>query len=113
MDHAKELRHEADRILTTLSARNSKAVRRLLPVALNEVQRAVTNGTHASLALWASKEPSKADVKAALFVSCTAALRVIDKFEPARFAAADRLLLSARHLVARQTRSPEMTALIA
>lgn len=105
MNQLSQLRGDAERILTTLSPANTKRVRELLAPALDEVLKAVREGTSASLALWASRHRNLADVNAAIFASCTAVLRLIDSAQPSQFAAADRLLLSARHIIARDVRT--------
>jgi len=93
------LRDEAEQILKTLTPANS-AVQTLLGTALHEVLMAIEKGTETSLVSWASRQDDE-NVNAAIFVSCTAALRLIDRLQPSQFAAADRLLLSARHTIAR------------
>lgn len=103
MNQFNQLRDEAEQILKTLSPANANAVQRLLSRALDEVLKAVKEGTHASLASWASRQADE-NVHAAIFVSCTAALRLIDRLQPSQFAAVDRLLLSARHAIAREVR---------
>lgn len=101
MNQPNLLYRETERILTTLSPDHSKAVRRLLAPALDQVLKAVTEGTSISLASWASRQSNQADVNTALFAACTSVLRLIDSSHPSQFAAADRLLLSARHIIAR------------
>ena len=113
MTYANELRREVDRILDSLVAADSSTLRRLVAQSLNEVQRALRQETHAPLITWASKQHDKETTKAALFVSCTAVLRLIDKLRPSQFAAADRFLQAARHLVAREISCNSASAMIA
>ena|SRR5579885_1199376 len=94
------LRDEAEKILKTLTPANKSAVQTLLGTALHEVLMAIEKGTETSLVSWASRQDDE-NVNAAIFVSCTAALRLIDRLQPSQFAAADRLLLSASHTIAR------------
>src|SRR5579883_1388339 len=108
-----ELHQEADRILMNLARSNGSGARRLLGEALSEVQKAVASETNGELVLWASKQRNYEDVSTALFVSCTAMVRLIEKWQPSRFASADRLLLSARHVVARNRRTMAAPAMIA
>ena len=113
MSQVDELRTEADRILSTISPAICNGVRQLIPDALDEVQDAIREGSHERLVLWASKHGNQENASAALFVCCTAAIRLIEKWQPSAFAAVDRLLLSARHLVARNRRATGMPAMIA
>jgi hypothetical protein len=113
MNHIQELDQEADRILGSLARANCSGARRLLGEALSEVQKAIAKGTNGELVLWASKQNDYDSVSTALFVSCTAMVRLIEKWQPSRFAFADRLLLSARHVVARNRRTIGAAAMIA
>lgn len=102
MNQRNQLRYDAERILTALCKANGEAVRRLLAPAVDEVLKAVREGTCTSLASWANRQCDTAAVRTAIFASCTAVLRLIESSEPSQFAAVDRLLLAARHMIARE-----------
>jgi hypothetical protein len=94
-----ELHQEVDGILSTLLPAERESVRPLVARTLAQVELAIRRGSCTSLVAWASRQGDRQGMKTALFVSCTAALRMVEKFEPSRFTMVDRLLLTARHLL--------------